>query len=145
MTLFVLDTDALSLYQRGDPAIVSRVQKHHPEEMAVTVITVEEQLSGWYALLRRARRPQDLAGVYDRLAANVRFLGRLQVLSFSLPAITRYEELQAQKLNVGKMDLRIAAIALEYGAILITRNRRDFERVPGLAIEDWTVDDDGSS
>lgn len=43
------------------------------------------------------------------------------------------------KLNVGKMDLRIASIALEIGATIVTHNLRDFGRIPGLLVADWTV------
>jgi tRNA(fMet)-specific endonuclease VapC len=61
------------------------------------------------------------------------------ILSFTQPAITRYTYLKAQKLGVKKMDLSIAAIVLENNATLVTRNRRDFQRVPGLTIENWAV------
>ncbi len=51
----------------------------------------------------------------------------------------RYQKLVKQKLNVGKMDLRIAAIALDQNAVVVSRNMRDFQRVPGLVVEDWTL------
>jgi tRNA(fMet)-specific endonuclease VapC len=43
------------------------------------------------------------------------------------------------KLNVKRNDLRIAAVALELGAAVVTRNRHDFDRVQGPKIEDWSV------
>jgi tRNA(fMet)-specific endonuclease VapC len=64
-------------------------------------------------------------------------LSRLQILSFSAAAIDRYGVLLRSKLGVKGNDLRIAAIALENSAIVVTRNRVDFERIPGVRIENW--------
>jgi tRNA(fMet)-specific endonuclease VapC len=62
----------------------------------------------------------------------------MRILSFTEPAIARFERLRAMKLGVGAMDLRIAAIALEHGATVVTRNTRDFQRIPGLPLDDWS-------
>ena len=139
MNQFVLDTDMLSLYQRGHPTVCQRIQAHPLIEIAITVITVEEQLSGWYRLLRSARQPPQIASVYQRLAHAIPVLAHFPILPFPEPAIRRVEGLVALKLNIGRMDLRIAAITLEYAAILVTRNTRDFARVPGLVTQDWTI------
>lgn len=48
-------------------------------------------------------------------------------------------QLQAQRIQLARMDARIAAIALSRRLILLTRNHRDFGKVPGLPIEDWTL------
>jgi tRNA(fMet)-specific endonuclease VapC len=137
MSLYVLDTDILTLLQDAEPAVVQRVAAHPPDELVITVISVEEQLSGWFTQLRRARAPGVLAQVYQRLTRNVQFLSRLAILSFTEEAIHRFGQLQALRLNVAANDLRIAAIALEQGATLVTRNVRDFQRIPGLSFENW--------
>lgn len=139
MSLFVLDTDSLVLFQEGHEAVCRRALSHSIEELAISVITVEEQLSGWYTLLRRAKDVHKLARAYQRLADAVALLSRFRILSFTEPAIGRFEQLKAQKLGVKHMDLRIAAITLGHAGTLVTRNARDFQRVPGLAIEDWSV------
>jgi tRNA(fMet)-specific endonuclease VapC len=54
-------------------------------------------------------------------------------------AVARVGQLKALRLNIRLMDLRIAAIALENGAVVVTRNLRDFGRVHLLTIEDWSV------
>lgn len=138
MKLHVLDTDILTLLQDGHAKVVARVATYRPDEIAITIVSVEEQWSGWYRLLRRAKQPAVLAKAYDRLTTAMRSLGRMSLLSFSEPAIHRAKALQLQRLNVRKMDLRIAALALENQAIVVTRNVRDFGRVPGLTVEDWS-------
>lgn len=138
MSLRILDTDTFTLLREGNPKVSARIASFPIRELAITVITVEEQLTGWYTLLRQARRPDQLARAYLRLAESVVGLASLPILAFPERAIARYSRLQGLKLNIGKMDLRIAAIALEEGAIVVTRNVRDFQRVPGLTVEDWT-------
>ena len=138
MSLHVLDTDILTLLQERHPRVQERVASCRPDELAITVISVEEQLSGWYRRLRRAGKPQELAHVYERLTRTAQSLSRLKILSFTEPAILRYQDLRKLKRNAGKMDLRIAAIVLEENAILATRNVRDFQGIPGLKIEDWS-------
>ncbi len=63
----------------------------------------------------------------------------MQILSFTEEAIDQYERLRQMKLGVRTNDLRIAAIALENSAIVVTRNRVDFGQVPELRIENWSV------
>ena len=118
MSFFVLDTDTVSLYQREHPRVVTQVEIYPALQLAVTVITVEEQLMGRHALTRQAKTVTETARGYGLLAQSARFFGA--------------------KLNVGSSDLRIAAIVLEQGATLVTRNTRDFERVPGLTFTDWS-------
>lgn len=139
MSLYVLDTDILSLYRRGHTTVVQHTLTHPPEALAITVITVEEQLSGWYTLLRRAKSLAELAPVYDRLAETITFLSRTRILSFTESAVAHYAQLQSLKLRIGTMDLRIAAITLAHNATLVTRNKQDFQLISGLIIEDWTV------
>jgi tRNA(fMet)-specific endonuclease VapC len=138
MSLYVLDTDTLQLFQDGNTKVVDRVRAVPPADRAISVVTVEEQLSGWYAQLRKAKDSKRLAWAYSRLADTVRFLAFVQILDFDEPAIWRHQQLARLKLKVRKMDLRIAATVLERHGILVTRNVRDFQQVPGLDIEDWS-------
>jgi len=65
---------------------------------------------------------------------------RYEILSFTETAIQRFDHLVSLRLGVGRMDLRIAAIALESGGLtVVTRNQRDFKHVPGVTTVDWSV------
>jgi tRNA(fMet)-specific endonuclease VapC len=134
----IFDTDVLTLFQLGYAEVVRRVLAWPNQELAITVISVEEQLSGWYTLLRRAKKADQMARVYQRLAENVESLARFRILPFTETAIAKQRELSRIKLNIGKKDLCIAAIALEQNAIIVTRNLSDFSRIPGLLVEDWS-------
>ncbi len=139
MTLFVLDTDHLSLYQRDAEPLLSKLLSHPPDELAITIVTVEEQLRGRLAQIRKATTAAHLNECYRWLGETVDQLARLPALYFDDKAVTLYEKLLSQKVRIGTQDLRIASIVLSQKAVLLTRNSLDFSRVPGLQMEDWTV------
>jgi tRNA(fMet)-specific endonuclease VapC len=138
MIQFILDTDVLTHIQEGHEAISERFLQQPPDTVAITVLSVEEQLSGWYTQVRRAKRPERLAWAYRRLTENIRFVARLQILTYDEQAMHRFEQLRRQKIRIGRTDLGIAAAVLEHGATLVTENTRDFKQVPGLKIVSWS-------
>lgn len=119
--------------------MVRRVDAQPSTDLAISVITVDEQLTGWYTLARRARRPDEIARAYAHLGDAVVRLAKWRILPYTESAIGQGARLKALRLNVGLMDLRIASIALQNGAVVVTRNQRGFRRVPGLSLDDWSV------
>ncbi len=140
MTLWVLDTDMLSLFLHGDALVSQHVGTVGPDELAVTIITVEEVLTGWYAEIRRARRDDQLVRAYAALQQAVEFFRCVRILPFDLHAVRRFQDLRTQHRRLGTNDLRIASITIEHFGIVVTRNRRDFEQVRELEVEDWSVE-----
>jgi tRNA(fMet)-specific endonuclease VapC len=75
---------------------------------------------------------------YEMMGRLVSDFKVLPLVSFDAGAATKFEQLQSQRIQLAKMDARIAAIALFHGLTLLTRNHRDFSKVAGLVSEDWT-------
>ncbi len=67
----------------------------------------------------------------------LRDLRELTVLSYTPSAEAQYQEWGKQKVRGSTHDLRIAALCVAHSATLVTRNRRDFEHIPGLSVEFW--------
>ncbi|MCX7411366.1 MAG: type II toxin-antitoxin system VapC family toxin [Planctomycetales bacterium] len=138
MSLWILDTDTLSLFLRGEFHVCRRVSSVVPEELAVAIITVEEVLTGWYAEVRRARRDDQLVRAYASLQQAVEFFRLVRILPFDVDSVRRFHQLRRQHRRLGTNDLRIAAIAMEQLGIVVTRNERDFGLIEGVATEDWS-------
>lgn len=136
MTLYVLDTDHVSLHQRKDPLVTARIESHPATEMAVTAVTLGEQMRGRLAQL--GKKKVSLSAAYELLRTTSEYFCSINVLPFDEDAHRRYEGLRSQKIRIGKMDLRIAAVVLGRDAVLVTRNLGDFQQVRGLKIEDWS-------
>jgi tRNA(fMet)-specific endonuclease VapC len=141
MTLYVMDTDLLSLYQRDHPQLSNRISLARKNGIIIktTAITVEEQYAGRLAQIRKAKTSEVLVNAYDRLITTVSFFVELEILPYNLLADSHFRQLRQMGIRIGTQDLRIASITLAYNGIVITRNRKDFDQVPGLTIEDWSL------
>ncbi len=140
---YLLDTDHLSILQRQtgkDYSNLSTRMAHYPlSDFAVSIVTFHEQMLGCHAYINRDRTLNDIVKGYEMMARLVSDFKVLPLISFDAGAATTFEQLKSQRLQLAKMDARIAAIALSHQLILLTRNHRDFEKVTGLVIEDWTI------
>lgn len=139
MTLWILDTDHISLYQRGDQVVIDRVNSTAFEDLAVTVISIEEQMYGRLNQIKQASSSDYLIAAYARLEITVDYYNSVQILQFDQNAHRYFKDLSRQKIRVGTQDLRIAAIALSVDGIVVTRNHKDFAKVPNLRLENWAI------
>lgn len=142
MSKYILDTDHVTLFQHGFPSVVERVNANRPN-IGVTIITVQEQVRGRFNLIKRALqtgRPDRVALAYANLRQTVQYFCSIEIVDLSELAYDRYTQFRRQGIRIGTQDLLIGAIVLSEKAILVTRNQRDFAKIPGLVFEDWTLE-----
>jgi tRNA(fMet)-specific endonuclease VapC len=141
--VYILDTDHITILEKGRGAefagLSSRLGDLGEGDVAVTIISFEEQTRGWLSYLARARSLTQQVEAYARLRQMVENYRRIPLIDFDSAAAVEFQRLKQSRLRIGTMDQKIAAIALAHGATLLTRNRTDFEKVPGLTVEDWTA------
>jgi tRNA(fMet)-specific endonuclease VapC len=139
--MIAFDTDVLSLILLGQEPTVGRASAIPLAEQFVPIIAIEEILRGRLNAVRLAESGQgklDIASSYRVLELTIFAFRGLNVLSYSPAAETLFQTWRQQKVRASTHDLRIAAICVTHGATLVSRNRRDFERVPGLTVEFWS-------
>ena len=140
--MYLLDTDHMSVLRRGGAEALRlelRLGAVPSEEIVTCIVVYEEQMRGWMAESARMQSGTQFILPYNALATNLSIHCTMTLLHFDARAAAHFDELKRQKIRVGTQDLKIAAIALANDAILLTRNARDFSRIPALKFEDWTA------
>ena len=138
MTMYVFDTDHLSLYSRSHPELLTKLRSRQIP-LITTVINLEEQVRGRFGQVSDARNDTQRGIAYQWLTETIADLSTFKILQYDSTAQTIFQNLKAQRVRIGTQDLRIGAIALANDAVVLTRNLRDFERIPGILIENWTI------
>lgn len=131
----MLDTNiCIYIIKRRPAAVLTRFLDFRMGDVGISAITFSELSYGVAKSLQKERNAE---------ALNI-FLGSIQVLPFGEDAALAYGDIRAtlEKAGtpIGSMDMLIAAHALSLGATLITNNTREFSRIPGLNLADWTAE-----
>ena len=140
--MILLDTDHATFlkYPDGDRGrrLIDRLNAvPESEVIGVTIVTVEERMRGWLAAIAKEKSVARQVVGYRELGLLFEFFQEFEIVPFDEPAAQNFEERRTQKLRLGTMDLKIAAIATIHNALLLSANRTDFEKVPGLRVENW--------
>ena len=140
--MLILDTDHLTAIDRATAsgAVLRSRLASREDEFCTTVVSISEQLSGLLALISSARSDHETLDRYGRLSKKLGSLQDFRLLDWTDAAAGEFHKLRRKKLRIGTMDLRIASIALSNNATLLTANVRDFEKVPGLRVENWLAE-----
>ena len=131
---WMLDTNVCTaaIKEREGP-LTRRIEAHPANALTLSVITMAELLVG---IEKSVKREQNLSALE-------KFSSPMRILPFSLQAANHYARIRAHLERagniIGPMDLLIAAHALAEDATLVTNNEREFQRVPGLVVENWVV------
>jgi len=133
MPAYMLDTDISSyIMKRSQVTVLRRLQSVEVADVSISAITKCELMFGVQVSPQRQR---------DETALRA-FLRHVEVLDFPDGAALDYARIRADlKLHgalIGANDLLIAAHALSLGLTLVTNNTREFGRVKGLKVENWT-------
>ncbi len=141
--MIVLDSDIFTLLTYGN----AKVREHYDavpgdEELAVTVVTRMEVLRGRTDNLLKAADEQQLLQAAKRLRETEEALGDFLVVGVDRAAAAHFTSLRRQKkLNkLRRADMLIACIVLAHNALLVSRNTKDFNKVPGLNLANWADD-----
>ena len=130
---YMMDTNICIYAIKNKPeSVIRKILSQNPEDLCISVVTYAELMHG----VEKSQAVEK-----NRIAMSL-FLSAITVLDFDGEAAEAYgqirAELERKVTPIDPMDLLIAGHARSQGLILVTNNTREFARVTGLRIEDWT-------
>jgi tRNA(fMet)-specific endonuclease VapC len=114
--MILLDTDHVTLLKYPESErcarLTERLRGQAHETVAISIITVEEQMRGWLAAIAKERHARRQVLGYAELARLFEYFQAFAIVPFDDRAADQFEDLRSLRIRLGTMDLKIAAIAL---------------------------------
>jgi tRNA(fMet)-specific endonuclease VapC len=139
--MIILDSDHLSIlrYHNSERALklIARLNQAPEKPIATSIANVEEAMRGWLSAIAKERRIERQLFAYRELGELFTFFAGFTIALLDANAARLFNGFRKTGVRIGTLDLKAASIAVANNALLLSANRRDFEKVPGLRFENW--------
>lgn len=137
--MHILDTDTLTHLYAGHPNVIENLKRLDDADIRITIINKIELLRGRSEFLIKASDGKQLLRAQTLFDRTEELLSQIPVLSINENSALKFDLLRKIKKlkKIGRKDILIASVALSHGAVLVTRNIRHFNQIPGLLVINW--------
>jgi len=133
--MYLLDTNIISYWMRGDQTVIARIKEHTPSELCFSAITLAEI---WYGIEKSPVKKKERRTKIEKISS------ALSVYPFDEAAAGSYAVIRAQLerkgIVISERDTQIAAIAVANRLTVVTHNVKEFRHIEKLTIEDWATE-----
>ncbi|MEA2039084.1 MAG: type II toxin-antitoxin system VapC family toxin [Thermodesulfobacteriota bacterium] len=133
--MYLLDTNIISYWMRGDKKVIDRIKKHAPADLSLSAITLAEIL---YGIEKSPMKKKERQLKIKKISS------LLDLYSFDEAAAGKYSIIRAQLgrkgMVISERDTQIASIAMANKLTVVTHNVKEFGRIGKLKVEDWATE-----
>ena len=132
--MYLLDTNIISYWMRGDPQLINKIKSHSPSNLSLSTITLAEI---YYGIEKSPIKKKERRLKIEHIKSE------LDIYAFNEQAAVKYGAIRAALEKRGKpiseRDTQIASIAMANSLCIVTHNTKEFSRIPKLTVEDWAL------
>ena len=132
--MYLLDTNIISYWMRGDKVVIDRIIKQSPSNLSLSSITLAEI---WYGIEKSSTKKKERTVKIKKISS------LLGIYSFDEFSAEKYAVIRAslerKGIMISERDTQIASIAMANKLIVVTHNVREFGRINKLKVEDWAI------
>ena len=133
--MYLLDTNIISYWMRGDKRVINRIKKHAPADLSLSTITLAEIL---YGIEKSPMKKKERRLKIKQISS------LLSLYSFDEVAVGKYAiirtQLEREGMLISERDTQIASIAIANKLTVVTHNVKEFGRIGTLKVEDWATE-----